>query len=177
MFVYLPCGVGGAPAGVTIGLSALYGSHVHCFFAEPVGAPCMLLEMVGEPGADNSVYAAGLSGETEADGLAVPRASQLAAAVARDLAAGFFTMHDQTLFEHLALAHRSQGLKLEPSAAAGFSGAVALAGAAGERFLEQIGSNVRREAVIHVAWTTGGVFIPDQEFALFLARGQARGSF
>ena len=172
LFVYLPCGVGGAPAGISIGLNALYGSDVYCFFAEPVGAPCMMLEMVGEPGADNSVYAAGLSGETEADGLAVPRASQLAAAVARDLAAGFFTMPDQTLFDHLALAYQSQGLKLEPSAAAGFSGVAALAGAAGDRFLKQLGSNACRDDVIHVVWTTGGVFIPDQEFATFLARGQ-----
>ena len=66
-------------------------------------------------------------------------------------------------------------MKLEPSAAAGFSGAAALAGAAGDRFLQQIGSNARPDDVIHVVWTTGGVFIPDREFATFLVRGDTEG--
>ena len=94
LFVYLPCGVGGAPAGIAFGLRQLYGPHVHPVFVEPTQSPCFLVEMLA-PGA--SVYDVGLNNRTEADGLAVPQASELAAQAMRPLLAGVCTVADDTL--------------------------------------------------------------------------------
>lgn len=166
LFVYLPCGVGGAPAGIALGLGALYGHNVHCFYGEPIEAPCMLLALAACDA--RTVYDLGLSGNTQADGLAVPRASEFAARLSRHLVAGVYTVGDDLLFRDLRAAHETLGLRLEPSAAAGFEGAAQLSGALGRDYLAQIGSPARSEDITHVVWTTGGAFVPDDEFAGFL---------
>lgn len=157
LLVYLPCGVGGAPSGIAWGLHQLYGEHVHCFFAEPVQSPCFLVQMLAEPGSHPSVYDFGLTNQTQADGLAIPRASLLAANAMRNILAGIFTVQDPTLFEHLALLHRSEGMRIEPSAAAGFSGPLHLC----RHALASAGTN-------HVVWTTGGLLVPKDQFNAFL---------
>ena len=159
LIVYLPCGVGGAPAGIAWGLHQLFGEHVHCFFAEPVQSPCFLVHMLAPDGSSPSVYDFGLTNRTEADGLAVPRASPLAASVMRPLLAGVFTVEDPTLFEHLALLQATEGLRIEPSAAAGFSGP----GHLGDTALSCPGAN-------HVVWTTGGSLVPDVQYQMYLDR-------
>ena len=159
LIVYLPCGVGGAPAGIAWGLHQLFGAHVHCFFAEPVQSPCFLVHMLATDGSSPSVYDFGLSNQTEADGLAVPRASLLAASVMSKLLAGVFTVEDQTLFDHLAQLMATEGMRIEPSASAGFSGPGHLDGSA----LACPGAN-------HVVWTTGGLLVPDAQYQTFLDR-------
>jgi D-serine dehydratase len=159
LLVYLPCGVGGAPSGIAWGLHQLYGEHVHCFFAEPVQSPCFLVQLLAAPGSHPSVYDLGLTNQTQADGLAIPRASLLAAKAMQSILAGVFTVEDQTLFEHLALLHASEGMRIEPSAAAGFSGPVHLR----DHALACAGAN-------HVVWTTGGLLVPDAQYQEFLQR-------
>lgn len=170
LFVYLPCGVGGAPAGIAFGLRQLFGAHVHCFFAEPVRSPCFLVQMLAGEG-HPSVYDYGLDNRTEADGLAVPRASQLAAQVMTPLLSGVFTVTDATLFRHLAQLDASEGLHIEPSAAAGFSGPDMLCrSAAGRAYLEHHGLAGALPRATHLAWTTGGLFVPPEEYQGFLAK-------
>jgi len=163
LLVYLPCGVGGAPSGIAWGLHGVLGEHVHCFFAEPVQSPCFLAHLLSPEGSHCSVYDYGLTNRTEADGLAVPRASLLAAQVMRPLLDGVFTVDDDTLFKHLALLQETQGQRIEPSAAAGFSGPGLLRASA----LACPGAN-------HVVWTTGGLLVPDAQYQGFLQRASTQ---
>jgi len=118
------------------------------------------------------VYDIGLSNRTEADGLAVPRASDLAAEVIGDDLSGVYTVADDTLFHHLYLAGQHAGLQVEPSAAAGFSGPAMLQGTAeGQAYLERHGLLPVMHAATHIAWTTGGLFVPEGEYRKFLERG------
>ena len=161
LLVYIPCGVGGAPAGIAWGLHQLLGRHVHCYFAEPTQSPCFLIQMLAPAGGHPSVYDYGLSNRTEADGLAVPRASLLAASFMQTVLAGVFTVEDASLFQHLALLHATQGLRIEPSAAAGFSGPLWLRD-----------NPLSCPGATHLVWTTGGSLVPELEYQSFLARAQ-----
>ena len=167
--------MGGAPAGITFGLRQVLGPQVHCLFAEPVQSPCFLAQMLAGPHDHPSVYDWGLSNQTEADGLAVPRASLLAASLMHPLLSGIFTVQDATLFQHLAWAHDTEGLRIEPSAAAGFSGPGMLTGTPeGRAWLRAQGLEAHLPRATHLAWTTGGLFVPDSEYDLFLQRGRAQ---
>ncbi len=171
LFIYVPCGVGGAPAGIALGLRLAFGPWAHCFYAEPVGAPCMALALAGEQDDLPSIYQIGLTGETEADGLAVPRASRCAVDVSRPLVSGVFTVRDETMFRHMALAHRVMNMRLEPSAAAGLSGPSAVAKSTEfRRYLEVNGLSSALPRSTHVVWATGGRLIPDDQFARILAQ-------
>jgi D-serine dehydratase len=174
LFVYLPCGVGGAPSGIAFGLKQLFGDHVHCFFAEPAASPCFLLRMLHPDRAGISIYEIGLDGNTEADGLAVPRASELAIDIMRPLLSGIFTLKDDDLFRSLYLLHETEGIKIEPSAAAGFNGPQMLLNSeAGRHYLTANNLTIKMSGATHILWTTGGLFVPDDEYAGFLARGKA----
>jgi D-serine dehydratase len=170
LFVYIPCGVGGAPGGVTYGLRRLFGRNVHCIFAEPVQAPCMLVQMLsGE--APVSVYDVGLTNRTEADGLAVGQASMLVAPLMRDQLDGIYTVTDDQLLALFRAGHEAMGLTVEPSAAAAFAGPHHVLGTpAGRAYLERAGLLGRLANANHVLWTTGGSLVPGPERQRLLDR-------
>lgn len=154
LYVYLPCGVGGAPCGVAFGLKWAFGDHVHCVLAEPTHSPCVFLGVLTDLHDEIAVQDIGLDNKTLADGLAVGRASAFASrAMYRSLSA-FYTVEDATLFDLLKRIYHSENLRLEPSACAGLVGV---------RHFEHVPN------AVHLAWATGGNLVPDDVFAAYLA--------
>ena len=101
LFVYLPCGVGGGPGGITYGLKLAFGENVHCFFAEPTHSPCMLVGLMTGEYNRISVQDVGIDNRTEADGLAVGRASKLVSEKMNAMLSGSYTIEDDRLFSLL----------------------------------------------------------------------------
>ena len=167
--VYLPCGVGGAPGGVLFGLRAVLGDRVWGFFAEPTASACMLMRLMSHLSPEASVYDIGLDNRTEADGLAVGRASELIVSLVGEQAKGAFTVTDEEMFRWVARAQREEGLRLEPSAAAGFPGAF--------NHVWSLAQHEQIEAATHIIWTTGGSMVPEEQYAAMLKRGVALTAF
>ncbi len=170
LFVYLPCGVGGGPGGVAFGLKLAFGDAVHCVFAEPTHSPCMLLGVHTGLHDAVSVQEFGIDNVTAADGLAVGRPSGFVGRAMQRLIDGYYTVADEQLFRLLALLHREEGVKLEPSALAGMPGMVRVLH--DSDYLERIGMTPERLAnATHLAWGTGGSMVPEGEFAGYVERG------
>jgi D-serine dehydratase len=163
LFVYLPCGVGGAPGGITFGLKHLFGDNVHCFFAEPVDAPTMMLGLVSGKNGSISVRDIGLSINTCADGLAVGSPSELVANMMSTILDGCFTVKDSDMLLFLAELYNKKDIRIEPSAAAGFAGIEFLCNSkTGKDYLEK--RNIEANNITHIVWTTGGSMEPEEEF-------------
>ena len=161
LFVYLPCGVGGAPGGIAFGLKQVFGDQVHCFFAEPTAAPCMLLGMYTELHDQVSVQDLGLDGLTCADGLAVGRPSAFVGKFMQGLLSGIYTLSDDELYRQLARLCDTEKIALEPSALAGVLGQQLLLN--DQQYIkEQQLQGVMHNAT-HIAWATGGEMVPAQE--------------
>lgn len=171
LFVYLPCGVGGGPGGVAYGLKEIYGEHVHIFFAEPVASPCMTIGLMTGLHDVISVEDIGLDNKTEADGLAVGRASKFVGKVMETYISGCYTVTDEELFTSLGLAMESEELFLEPSAHAGMFGAMRLL-QQGQSYLEKHALVNHLPQATHLVWATGGSMVPPTMRAAYLAKAK-----
>jgi D-serine dehydratase len=173
LFVYLPCGVGGAPGGITFGLKHVFGDDAHCFFAEPTESPSFMLGMLMGFDRPVSVYEIGLSNNTQADGLAVPAASLLAGAAIGDLVSGCLTVDDEDLFRFVYALFTTEGIAVEPSAAAGFAGPLFLfTDAQASTYLHDHRIADCMDRAVHLLWTTGGQLVPPEQFEDFMLRGK-----
>ena len=163
LFVYLPCGVGGAPGGITYGLKQMYGDAVHCFFAEPTGAPCFTYAMGCRAAEPSEIAGLGLDGRTVADGLAVGKASAYVCEKMKPLAAGSYTISDERILEYEKLLWETEKIFVEPSAAAGVFGIDRMwSTPEGAKYLKDKELQERMENATHVIWATGGGMVPEQ---------------
>lgn len=166
LIVYIPCGVGGAPGGITFGLKHEFGDHVFCIFTEPVQAPCMLLGMSTGLHNEISVQDVGLTGLTAADGLAVGRPSKFVGKAVEELVSGIVTVRDGALFDYMRGLLNSDGIFIEPSACAAFQGPVKL------REMKAMLANggltkERLQHATHIVWATGGSMVPEKEKEIY----------
>ncbi|MDO4262457.1 MAG: D-serine ammonia-lyase [Eubacteriales bacterium] len=162
LFVYIPCGVGGAPGGVSFGLKQVFRDAAHCFFAEPVQAPCMALGMITGLHNRICVQDMGLTGMTHADGLAVGRPSGFVGGLMAPMISGEFTVKDANLYHYMRDLLETEDIFLEPSACAGFQGPVRFGQSREVReYVERMEFSGLMERATHIVWATGGSLVPE----------------
>ncbi|NDY72914.1 D-serine ammonia-lyase [Desulfobacter hydrogenophilus] len=178
LFVYLPCGVGGGPGGITLGLKFVFGDHVHCFFAEPTASPCMLIGLMTGLHDKVSVQDFGLSNITDADGLAVGRPSGLVGKTLGSLISGSYSVADKTLYRLLHTMADQESIFLEPSAVAGLTGPTGLLNTPeGRGYLHRQGVIENMSDATHLVWATGGGMVPEPVMQAYYAKGAASSAY
>lgn len=167
LFMHLPCGVGGSPGGKEFGLKQIYGDNVHYFFVEPTNSPSVLVGLVSGEMNNICVQDIGLDGKTEADGLAVGRASKFATQISKKTISGIYTIEDDELYSLLASLKDTEDLFLEPSSTSGLKSPEMLMQS---DYIKK--NNINMKNAIHIAWSTGGDLVPEAERKLFYNRGK-----
>lgn len=164
LIVYIPAGVGGAPGGVAYGLKRIYKDHVHCFFTEPTECPSVLLGIATQLFEHANVRDFGLSGVTEADGLACASPSSFVTRIMTNLLSGEFTLKDAKLYDFLRLLYDSEQEQIEPSSCASFIGPVnLLKHPATATYCADHGLSAEvLEHATQIAWATGGRLVPEE---------------
>lgn len=161
LFVYIPCGVGGAPSGILHGLKTVFGENVYVFFVEPVRSACVLLGMSTGLNSKICVEDIGMDGKTEADGLAVGRASELCCESSKNTLSGIFTINENSIYELMRDLYKKESVFVEPSAA---SSMIFTKFLNDEEFKNYINNEkITPENITHIAWSTGGMLVPESE--------------
>lgn len=174
LIVYIPAGVGGAPGGISYGLRQIFGDHVHCFFAEPVECPSLLLGIATRKFGEARVQDYGLSGKTEADGLACASPSDFVTRIMTPHLSGIFTVDDDSLYRYLRLLHRTEGIEIEPSSCAAFAGPAHLLDSPETiRYCDENGlTETVLENAVQIVWATGGSMVPPEVRLQYLEAGK-----
>jgi len=170
LIVYIPAGVGGAPGGITYGLKRIFKDNVHCFFTETTTCPSVLIGIDTQTFEKANVRNYGISGKTEADGLACASPSGFVTRIMTNAVSGEFTVNDGRLYDYLRLLYKSEDIKIEPSSCAAFAGPCGLLSYEnGREYCDKNGlsPDVLKNAT-QIAWATGGVMIPEEIYTQYL---------
>lgn len=161
LFVYLPCGVGGGPGGVAFGLKAEFGYAVHCIFAEPTHAPCMILGVKTGLHEQVSVQDFGIDGVTAADGLAVGRPSGFVGRRMERLIDGDRHHRRRRIVSSRCAA---PPLRRDRGGTLGRSWALGSVARARRGVTDGRSGAVVVETLTHIAWCTGGSMVPRKKW-------------
>lgn len=169
LFVYIPCGIGGAPGGVTYGIKQIYGDNVHCFFTEPTHACCMLLGMATGLHDGVSVKDFGIDGRTDADGLAVGRPSAFVGRVIQPMLSGIATIQDHKLYDLMRGLLDAEQIFIEPSSCAAFAALIRREDL--QKYIAAQGLTEKMDNATHIAWATGGRMVPQETREVYIKTG------
>ena len=169
LFLYIPCGIGGAPGGVTYGVKQAFGDYVHCFFTEPTHACCMMLGMATGLHDGVSVRDFGIDGRTDADGLAVGRPSAFVGRVVEPLVSGIATISDNKLYDLMRGLLKEEEIFIEPSSCAAFAALIRPEDM--KDCIEREGLSEKMKNATHIAWATGGGMVPQETRDAYLKMG------
>ena len=170
LIVYIPAGVGGAPGGITYGLQRIFKDYVHCFFVETTTCPSVLIGLDTQTFEKANVRDYGISGKTEADGLACASPSGFVTRMMTNMVSGEFTVEDKKLFDYLRLLNSSESIRIEPSSCAAFAGPCGFSKYPNiEEYCKQhnISAEVLKNAT-QIVWATGGRMIPQEIYEEYL---------
>lgn len=168
LFVYIPCGIGGAPGGITYGLKEEFGDNVHCFFVEPTQACCMFLGMATGEHDKVSVSDFDISGKTDADGLAVGRSSKFVGRLMEEKLSGISTIEDRKLYVLMRGLLETENIFIEPSACASFG--TLIRSEELQEYINENGLHNMMGQATHIAWATGGSMVPEETVREYLGR-------
>jgi D-serine dehydratase len=178
VFLYLPCGVGGAPGGITFAARHVFGDFAHCIFVEPVEAPCMTVGLMTGKHSDSNIYDFGLSLKTDADGLAVSCPSRFVGKLMEPLLSACITLSDNDMYRYLLAMYETEGLEVEPSSSSACGGLKLLYRTGeGVAFLKRHGLSLNPASATHVIWTTGGLFVPRKQHAAYRETAKLKQGF
>ena len=137
---------------------------------ETTTCPSVLIGMDTQTFEKANVRNYGISGKTEADGLACASPSGFVTRMMTNMVSGEFTVEDKKLFDYLRLLNLSENIRIEPSSCAAFAGPCGFAKYPDmEEYCKRhkLSAEVLKNAT-QIVWATGGKMIPREIYEEYL---------
>lgn len=90
--------------------------------------------------------------------------------ISKHFVSGIYTINDDELFKILAWLTDSEKMKVEPSAASGLMRPIELARQ--KAYINSNGLSINMDQATHIAWTTGGALVLEEDMNAFYQRGK-----